>query len=207
MRQSRWSVAVRRGKIRCPVWLEVRAGATGAPKRCSRFERNRCSTGRSGALVKIKSAVRTHAGTHSDLFHRGNDRTRNVRIRSRGRDSRRKARQLPRSAISGAAAAAAAKLAIGRAPISAWRIASRAKSCTNCDRRKRTSIFAGCTFTSTSSYGISRKSSVAGKTARRQECCGTLREWRARSSGRAPAGGSQKRRCRCGSAAALQAGT
>src|SRR5262249_9169825 len=54
------------------------------------------------------------------------------------------------------APAAAAKLAIGRAPISAWRIASRVKSCTNCERRKRTSIFAGCTLTSTSSYGISK---------------------------------------------------
>ena len=48
--------------------------------------------------------------------------------------------------------------------ISACRIASRVKSCTNCGCRKRTSIFAGCTFTSTSSYGMSRNSSVAGKT-------------------------------------------
>jgi hypothetical protein len=48
-------------------------------------------------------------------------------------------------------AAAAAKLAMGRALINAWRMASRVKSWTNCERRKRTSIFAGCTLTSTSS--------------------------------------------------------
>ena len=64
----------------------------------------------------------------------------------------------------GLVAAAAAKLAMGRALISACRIVSRVKSCTNCERRKRTSIFAGCTLTSTSSYGILRNSSVAGKT-------------------------------------------
>ena len=57
----------------------------------------------------------------------------------------------PAPAVCGAAAARAAKLAIGRALISAWRIASRVKSWTNCERRKRTSIFAGCTLTSTSS--------------------------------------------------------
>ena len=39
--------------------------------------------------------------------------------------------------------AAAAKLAIGRVAINACRIASRVKSCTNCDRRNLTSIFAG----------------------------------------------------------------
>src|SRR5712671_5387082 len=49
------------------------------------------------------------------------------------------------------AAAAAAKLAIGRTVIRAWRMESRVKSWTNCERRKRTSILAGCTLTSTSS--------------------------------------------------------
>src|SRR6267142_4335273 len=41
------------------------------------------------------------------------------------------------------AAAAAAKLAIGRTVTRAWRMESRVKSCTNCERRKRTSILAG----------------------------------------------------------------
>src|SRR6266849_6255019 len=49
------------------------------------------------------------------------------------------------------AAAAAAKLAIGRTAIRAWRMESRVKSCTNWERRKRTSILAGCTLTLTSS--------------------------------------------------------
>src|SRR5271156_3687118 len=62
------------------------------------------------------------------------------------------------------AARAAGNPGIGRATDSAWRIASRVKSCTNCGWRKRTSIFAGWTFTSTSSYGMSRNSSTTGKT-------------------------------------------
>jgi len=57
------------------------------------------------------------------------------------------------------------KLAIGRVFHQRLRMASRVKSkCTNCDLRKRTSIFAGCTLRPFVRMAISRNSSVAGKT-------------------------------------------
>src|SRR5208283_2708711 len=57
---------------------------------------------------------------------------------------------------------AVAKLAAGRAVISVVRTESRMKSCTKLDCRKRTSVLAGCTFTSTSCGGISRKINTTG---------------------------------------------
>ena len=62
----------------------------------------------------------------------------------------------------GADVSAVAKLAAGRAVISVVRTVSRIKSCTKLGWRKRTSVLAGCTFTSTSCGGISRKSSTTG---------------------------------------------
>ena len=62
----------------------------------------------------------------------------------------------------GAEFSAAAKLAAGRAVISVVRTVSRIKSCTKLGCRKRTSVLAGCTFTSTSCGGISRNSSTTG---------------------------------------------
>ena len=79
---------------------------------------------------------------------------------------------------------------------SAWRIESRVKSCTNCGWRKRTSIFAGWTFTSTSSQGKSRNSSATGKN-RPARYCDRPRESRAGSGDRAPGGDSRKRKFRC----------
>ena len=50
----------------------------------------------------------------------------------------------------------------GRDFISTARTESRMKSCSIDDCRKRTSVFDGCTFTSTSVDGISRNSSTTG---------------------------------------------
>ena len=54
------------------------------------------------------------------------------------------------------------KAGTGRDFISAARTESRMKSCSSDDCRKRTSVFDGCTLTSTSVNGISRKSSTTG---------------------------------------------
>ncbi len=58
---------------------------------------------------------------------------------------------------------AARNPAAGRALMSAVRKLSRTKSWTRLCCRKRTSVLAGCTFTSTSSGGISRNKSTTGK--------------------------------------------
>ncbi len=50
----------------------------------------------------------------------------------------------------------------GRLSISRSRMVSRTKSCTNDPCRKRTSVFDGCTFTSTSPGSHSRNSSAKG---------------------------------------------
>src|SRR5216683_136086 len=58
---------------------------------------------------------------------------------------------------------AVAKLAAGRACMRVVRTVSRTKSCTKLGWRKRTSVLAGWTLTSTSCGGISRKSRTTGK--------------------------------------------
>ena len=62
-----------------------------------------------------------------------------------------------------AESSAARKPAAGRALMRAVRRLSRTKSCSRFCWRKRTSVLAGWTFTSTSSGGNSRKSSTTGK--------------------------------------------
>ena len=57
----------------------------------------------------------------------------------------------------------------GRDFISTARTESRMKSCRSDDCRKRTSVFEGCTFTSTSVNGISRNSSTTGIHRRRND--------------------------------------
>ena len=60
-------------------------------------------------------------------------------------------------------------LEAGRDAISRSRIESRTKSCTTVPCRNRTSVFDGCTLTSTSSQSQSRNSSANGITGRRHQ--------------------------------------
>src|SRR6266851_3639206 len=141
---------------------ETCGGAAASPNAVPELNGMRCSIGRIGAIVKSNPPSEPTPEPRPISSIGG--------ITARGTaDS---AGAIPpgnvafvRAEVCGVAVAALAKLAIGRAPMTAWRIASRARSWTKVCRRKRTSIIAGCTLTSTSPYGISRKSSVAGKTA------------------------------------------
>src|SRR6516164_659837 len=64
----------------------------------------------------------------------------------------------------GCALICTANCGTGRAFISAARTESRTKSCVTVDCRKRTSVFDGCTLTSTSPLGISKNRSTTGYT-------------------------------------------
>ena len=130
--------------------VEIRAGASLAPNAVPDVNGIRCSTGRIGATVRSNPPSEptpepTPISSIGGMIARGTPDSTGAGVIPPENGP------FPKPVVCGTAAAAAAKLAMGRAPINAWRIASRAKSWTNCERRKRTSIFAGCTLTSTSS--------------------------------------------------------